>query len=275
MPLEKMFHKLFASEGSSNEPEKLECYFIDFLIEDGKLEKLVNNYAAAHRRSVNLHERFRKDKAVCFKPFNEKVQKGLNEGKFVRASTLPHLNKLQKHYLPVNIAYSDGKSSQRPITDGSHPSGESNLSLNACMPHGYTSDNLLSSVLYSRSMAFVSFLDLKSAYWNVRLKDKSASLCRLILRLKPGTNTACFGEEGKGEFVEMVCLVLSFGICQASSILRTVIIRAANEFLEPDSEAKTALTCYTYVDDVVCGGNYEASRTLVKKKIGTLFNTIG
>ena len=98
MPLEKMFHKLFVSEGSRNEPhlyhckscknckvcrntqikseadlfmeqmlynsitwnEKSGCYFIDFLIEDGKLDKLVNNYKAAHRRSVNLHDRFKK-----------------------------------------------------------------------------------------------------------------------------------------------------------------------------------------------------------------------
>ena len=102
MPLEKMFQKLFASEGSGNEPhlyhckscqnckvcrntqikseadlfmeqmiynsitwdDKLGCYSIDFLIEDEKLKKLVNNQQAAHRRSVNLHIRFKKETAI-------------------------------------------------------------------------------------------------------------------------------------------------------------------------------------------------------------------
>ena len=84
---------------------------------------------------------------------------------------MPQLDKYQKHFLPLNVAYSNGKTKQRPVADAS----AGKVSLNSRMPHGYASDNLLSSILYARSNAFISFLDLKSAYWNVILKDKSAS----------------------------------------------------------------------------------------------------
>ena len=118
-------------------------------------------------------------------------------------------------------------------------------------------------------------MDLKSAYWNVFLKDKSASVCRLILRVKPGTDQVTFGENKPGEYVEYISRVLSFGVCQASAILRTVVIIAANDFLEPNSTEKLALCCYAYVDDVLAGGHTLKSREKMKTAISALFTKIG
>ena len=55
------------------------------------------------------------------------------------------------HYPPVNVVHSDREISQRPGTDGSH-----------------TSDNLLASILHSRSMTHASLLELRRAILCVR-----------------------------------------------------------------------------------------------------------
>ena len=55
------------------------------------------------------------------------------------------------HYFPVNVVHTDRGISQRPGTDGSQ-----------------TSDNLLASILHSRSMTQVSFLELRRAILRFR-----------------------------------------------------------------------------------------------------------